>query len=552
MMAQTVRILICTFLALHSHGFSAKPQEGRGSISGTVVMAGSPIPGITVLARAVNSTDSSGTVRETTDSNGLFHLTGLPAGRYRLTVLSSLYVTTPGSDGSETTVTLGENDHLEKIELRIARGAVISGRVIDRDGHPLIGEHVSLMAIDEQRRTRTFTLPDPTISEIDDRGIYRIYGLPAGRYIVSAGQAMDGTGLRVGARGPVYSRTFHPSATEETEAAIIELGEGSEADGIDIEMDRPVRTHHAAGRVVSAETGQPIPLALLSYGSLRRGTSTIASAGSSGMPANANGEFLIEGLTNGRYAVWLDNRAGMSRDTNPGGEFFSDPVEFEIDGGDAEGIEIRVRRACSINGIVISEDGNIFAPSNGPVQLIAVAAGGGTSQTETMRPATASQVRIQPNGSFRLSGLTPGRVTLSLNGLPGAEITRIDRGGVSLDGNSLQLVSGEQLTGVRIVVAGGSSSIHGRVAVSGGTLPPGTRLLVSYRPMQGSRKSGPAVRVDPGGAFIFDRLAPGSYLLTLVAFLPVPDANPLTASQTISISNGSVGQTVITLDLSAQ
>src|SRR5205085_12246924 len=129
----------------------------------------------------------------------------------------------------------------------LTRGAIITGKVIDADGRPLVGERVTLMSFDAQGRKRQVSQRDFTMGEIDDRGVYRIYGLTAGRYIVSAGQAADSGAPVFGTSGQIYQRIFHPNAAEETQAKVIELGEGQEATGIDIAMNRPTKTFAATG-----------------------------------------------------------------------------------------------------------------------------------------------------------------------------------------------------------------------------------------------------------------------------------------------------------------
>ena len=64
--------------------------------------------------------------------------------------------------------------------------------------------------------------------QTDDRGVYRIYGLPAGQYLVSAGEDRSGGGLSFGRGEKVFfPRTFYPGTTEKSEAKPVELGEGA-------------------------------------------------------------------------------------------------------------------------------------------------------------------------------------------------------------------------------------------------------------------------------------------------------------------------------------
>ena len=97
------------------------------------------------------------------------------------------------------------------------------------------------------------------ILETDDRGIYRVFGLPKGRYIVSSGGENDG--LRGAIDGKYTQVTYHPDVIKQEEATVIEVAEGGETTGIDIKLRNPVsvETFAVTGRVIDSETGKPIP-----------------------------------------------------------------------------------------------------------------------------------------------------------------------------------------------------------------------------------------------------------------------------------------------------
>src|SRR5207244_12335072 len=73
---------------------------------------------------------------------------------------------------------------------------VITGRVTDAENKPVVEERVSLQSVDENgapSRFGVFSSPNDQMYQTDDRGIYRIYGLPAGRYKVSVGRSEEHT-----------------------------------------------------------------------------------------------------------------------------------------------------------------------------------------------------------------------------------------------------------------------------------------------------------------------------------------------------------------------
>src|SRR5256885_2338160 len=95
-----------------------------------------------------------------------------------------------------------------------------------------------------------FSAPTPFTFQTDDRGIYRIFGLPANRYYVYVGEAQDDNSARMQFNASYYPRTFYGNTTELNEAKPVEVTSGAETSGIDITVGSPVRTYKAAGRVL--------------------------------------------------------------------------------------------------------------------------------------------------------------------------------------------------------------------------------------------------------------------------------------------------------------
>src|SRR5262249_33487641 len=120
---------------------------------------------------------------------------------------------------------------------------------------------------------------------------------------------------------------------------------------------------------------------------------------------------------------------------------------------------------------------------------------------------------IAPDGSFRLTGLSPGKMRISLaneNQSNGLSISRIELDGADQSAG-IDLAAGQQITGVRIVLSYGSGSIRGQVKIQGGALTDSPPLMVTVR------KTGPGLgpvksaRVDARGQFIIQGLVDGEY-----------------------------------------
>ncbi len=128
-----------------------------------------------------------------TDDRGAFAFGGLPAGRYALDASRRGWPTIaygasrPHQRG--TRIDVADGQRVDDVAIRMPRGAVLTGSVVDHTGRPMA--HAAVVALrftyfDGERRLTRYR-EDHT----DERGIYRIYGLAAGEYLVaSAGVPM--------------------------------------------------------------------------------------------------------------------------------------------------------------------------------------------------------------------------------------------------------------------------------------------------------------------------------------------------------------------------
>src|ERR1700730_3482189 len=126
-----------------------------------------------------------------------------------------------------------------------------------------------------------------------------MYGIPPGHYKVAVGWQLVAQATLTGS--PAYRRVYYPDATDESKAETISLSEGAEAANVDINVGALVGTVAISGRIVEDATGQPIPnlnFGLTVYAGTRPAGS-ISQAGST----NSRGEFKLENIPAGRYAI---------------------------------------------------------------------------------------------------------------------------------------------------------------------------------------------------------------------------------------------------------
>lgn len=576
-------------------------QTGTATITGMVKLGEAPAAGIpmALIPNRINQANRPGggrqaqpqdqqqnSIQTVTDENGLYRFTGLTAGGFRIMPMTETFVVTgnaQGFGGAGKAVSVSEGQALTQIDFTLARGGVITGRVTDGNGRPVIAERINLTTVNETGQPRPAFGGNRFGLETDDRGVYRAYGLPAGKYLVSAGN--DG-GNRIApglARRANYPRTFHPSATEEAEAKIVEVTAGGEAEGIDISLGGPMKAYAVTGRAVDAQTGQPVsslPISVAKIARNGRGGQPPGPANSSS--TNEKGEFRIAGLLPGTYSASVPS-VSFASGAATSSEYFSEPASFEISSDDTTGVEIRVNRGASITGAVAIEGGNDPGLTARLSQLMILASSRGSQQGQQGRqaPGQASgrngMAQVGRDGIFRIGGLAPGIIRLSASGggfggNGSFRLLRVERNGSPTNGD-IEVVSGETVTGIRVVVAYAAAVIQGRVVVSGGVLPPGARLNVSARLVNSAAAAGGGnnARLEANGQFRIENLLPGTYEVRVTANTgggrgqgragqsgqgsqggAVPNQPQIKipeVRQTVTVTNGSPANVTLTLNL---
>ena len=319
------------------------PPAPSAAILGRVVDArsGQPLPGISVglAATAPLLPGVAGArftaVTATTDEKGRFLFRGVPAGTYLLTARVGSNGYTPNGfivsgtgfligpyldsgygqtrpNGGPQPITIKDGEQLPDAVIRMWKAAVVSGRVFDEVGEPLVRQVVGIVPV-----TSAGSLLNGPTMRTDDQGAFRFSGLAPGQYVVfvpqtqvsvpvalsddlvngppdparsqrlnaaGAPSVMNG-GVRLGgsllstvpdfarfsaaspisnALAPVskdgalfaYPTTFHPSVTSLSEAERIRLAAGEERVNVDVRL-QPVAAARVSGTLLDGNG--PVP-----------------------------------------------------------------------------------------------------------------------------------------------------------------------------------------------------------------------------------------------------------------------------------------------------
>jgi hypothetical protein len=426
---------------------------GTATLSGTIV-TDEPEPrplrrvrvGLTTSDRQLGRT-------VVTDDAGRFAFTALPAGRYLMTASKQGYVTTsygarrPNRPG--TTLVLAEGQRVADIGLRMPRGAVVSGVIVDQNGEPYSGVNVSVMSnafVGSGQRT---LLPAGS-AQTDDRGQFRVWGLAAGDYVVSANPgfvsptqnveiarltdadirraladvsaASVSPGATEGAPQPRtvgYATVFYPGTAAASQATPIKLGPAEERTGIDFALSL-VPTAKVEGSIavpegISASTvlvqmvnSNPQGMLLDSF---RRST-----------PA-ADGTFSFAGIPPGAYTIMARampppvpvGRAAARPAPTP--LMPASPTHFAmadvaIEGQDIAGLSLTLQTGLTVSGRILFE-GVTPMPDVARMRI-------NLMPVQSAGEVSLGQSAIQPDarGAFSIPGVVPGRYRLTAS-IPG-------------------------------------------------------------------------------------------------------------------------------------
>ena len=537
---------LATTLVAQSTNTQAKAP--RGSIAGRVTIKDKGAAGVAVsLRKGEVGNPFEPYSKATTDHDGFYRFANVAAGNYEVLPAAGAFIT---SDNQRAKTVIVGDDEVDGVNFALVRGGVITGKVTDADGRPLILQQVNIFLADafnpppqsQQQAQRPPVYPFNN-TQTDDRGIYRIYGLRAGRYKVATGRSDDTFNFGF-ATQRTYRQVFHPDATDQAKATIIEVTEGSEANDVDIKMGPPMQTFSASGRVIDSEKGLPVPNITFSLQRLAGQRTEFVNAP---VMSDGHGDFVAEGLVAGKYQIYLFPDLGNA-------DRRAEPITFEIVDQDISNVILKLGKGASLSGVVVIETDDKVALQKLPqMRLMAYA---------TPQPGgpnvlgQSSNSMVGADGSFRLGGLPGGVINVRLSGAMGAfdlkgyALSRIERDGVPMP-KGIEIKEGEQVGGIRVVVAYGNGSIRGVLKFENGSLPASVQVYVRLaKPGDNPGAIRPS-QVDARGNFLMEGIPPGNYELSLNIFGEGTPRLQLPKRE-VNVQNGVVTDVMLTLDLTPQ
>lgn len=513
-----------------------------------------------------------------TDDQGRFTFAALPAASYSLSASKPGFVTVfhgekrPGR-GPGVPIAVADGQRVS-VSLTIHVGAVITGTITDSRGNPM--SSVPVLAVEVRTAGAGTT---PARATTDDRGVYRIFGLAPGDYVVSVAsrlsprlamepdlisvtddevqwarqQAASSTlgatpsaALPAPGRPVAYAPVYFPGTTDAASASKITVAIGEERSGISFST-RIVSTAKISGTLID-QNGQPLTSGSVTIHPRWREQASLAdaliAAGALVLPRAVVSPpaFSLSGVTPGEYT--LIARSGFSGRGAAAAAAMAaaDPTlwnltDLTVDGRDQSDLVLRLQPGTRINGSIAFEPTSLTPPADLSKIDLTMAA----SRSLVGAPA-APRAIIDPAGIFRFASVVPG--AYALKAMPPAGTTWILKSAV-LNGRDIADVlidvkPGHELNGLVITYTDRAAEISGTLVDADGL--PVTRYSIVVMTVDKSmwlpnarriRSAAPATN----GSFSIAGLPAGDYAIAAVEDVEAADlADPAFLEQVLAAS----------------
>lgn len=552
----------------------APAAAGTGAISGTLIAADTGRP----IRRARMSVVASGagfSKSAVTDDQGRFTFTGLPAAEFNLTASRPGFLDVtygqrqPGSGRPGTPLKLETGQKLDRVTLRIPRGGVITGTIIDESGEPTFGANVRAMRYVMRNGERT--LQQAGNGTTDDRGIYRIPALLPGEYVVnvtprdssanmvaaeisarmdevkasimSANEAaradLTAMAARLNSITPTaeeptgYATVYHPSTTQLGSAATLTLGISEERPNVDIQLQLVPMAKIAGG--VLGPDGAPMAGTSIQLLDISSPVPGIGSRSARVMP---DGQFSFTQVPPGRYMlvarasqrgrvevpinvpqveakeIKLEAKLANAMMNDQANTSLWAMMETSVDGRDLAGIVLPLQKGMTVSGS-FAFDG---APPPGfdPTRVRVTMTPLSQNMLENLSVPAGSG---DSTGKFALRGVMPGRYRLNVTAGGGLMPRSAMFGAVDVFDAMVEIKPGEDLANGIVTFATKLGELGGSMRdAANGPITDFTIVLFSAEPRFWTPQSRriQAVRPSSDGSFSFRNLPAGDYRVVAV------------------------------------
>ena len=544
-----VQVFPATGEPMQLPGPGRQMKTGTARIKGRIVVAETGAPVRRAQVRLSGGEILPKTV--STDNEGAYEFHDLPAGRYTISATKSGYVnvsygqTRPFESPKQLDLTDGQT--LDKADITMPRGSVISGRIIDEFGEPVADAQVSAMRSTWSNGKRRLQSAGRTATT-NDLGQYRIYGLPPGDYFVSATlrgsqemmvMEMAVAAIRTSISEPEtprsgYAPTYYPGTPNGNEAQKLTLAVGQEAQNADFGLV-PVRLSKVSGTVVGSE-GRPLEGVMISATPRTATANPIVFPSGSAARTDKNGNFTMNSVAPGEYTLTARTMGivtsggdgdrmvfTMTRTVGPGGDGQSEfgSVPLSVSGEDMNNVMIVTSKGTSASGRVVYEGGS--KPTSNTLRVSAA-----TIDAEGPTGLLGGSSSVSEEGTFEIKGLAGQRIFRVSNIPAGWVLKSVRLSGTDITDTGIDIKPNDPVTGLEVVLTSKSTEVTGSVKAGNDAATDYTVVIFSEDPQKWTApmtRHIASARPNQEGRFQVKHLPAGSYYVVAVDYIAQGDWN---------------------------
>ncbi|MEP6915463.1 MAG: carboxypeptidase-like regulatory domain-containing protein [Acidobacteriota bacterium] len=489
------------------------PQRDVAVAVGTGVITGKVVAADTgrALKRARVIVSGAGRPQgATTDEQGRYRIAGLAAGAYTISATRTGFV--DGTFGQRRALTPGtpvellDGQQLGGIDLKLSRGGVVTGRVLDEDGEPLARAMVTVLRQQYVRGERQ--LMPGGADQSDDRGQFRIFGLPPGDYFVSASAGgLDQIRPFIGPQGRVdqpaessgYAATYYPGVITTAEATRVRLAASQELTGLDFQLQIvPLATVKG---VVAGGTGMV---------ELRPDAGGIGRGGGPGGGMRGgirqDGSFSIPNVTPGKYTIIARTDGGP----NGGARTAMQPLVVT---GEEVNVALVPAPGVVLSGTMTLEASGQTAPRTFTGFRVNASPIGSAASTPRMGRPTETDA-----GQFTLTDVMAGQYVLRASAPTGWMMKAVYVDGQDVTDQPIE-VKGDAISGINVIFTDKIAAMIGTVRDARGAGAAGITVIAfptDEKLWLPQSRHILTARTNPSGGYTLASMPPGDYLVVAV------------------------------------
>jgi len=355
-----------------------------GRVRGRLISADTqgPLGNVDIELRPAIPNGKAEVIKGSTDAGGIFEFIALAPGRYILSALQPGYAQTAYGRRTGQAVMVMKDAGQSDMEVRLHRLGAVEGDVAGPDNLPVAGATVTL----SQFRTdggRRMLVPQ-RVGKADDRGHFRLFDVPGGKYLLSAVPPPVTTS---GNRGKASAHTYFPGVLAAREASQLQIAKGQEVRSIYLQLKESANL--AISGTVAGPAGSKA--AGFTVTAIQEPTeSGVVFLDRVSQKSDGQGNFKISGLAPGRYRLLVRGTAQ--------GRTYGAMAAAELDNGDLANVNIAVGEGAEVTGKIVFE-GSPFPLNPKVVHL---------SLKPELELGGLSRARIEADSTFAIKGIPEG------------------------------------------------------------------------------------------------------------------------------------------------